>query len=322
MGARLNAEPGLAGLARLIDGYLEVWGDRAPRELQLERPSYRDEPLPLLWAVRSLVSASSTVEDRADPHATRRVSRRLLAHPTGPLRLAVFWILLRATRRHIRRREEMRLARGQVFAVGRRIFRRLGEVMSEQGVLERPDDVHYLTVDELRGMTRGTAVVGDPRTLVGLRRAQYDDYASRPRLPSRFETRGLISDPLDLDPPAPATGAGQEARAWRGIGAAHGRARGPCLVVHDPSKVTLVPGQIIAARTTDPGWVPVLVGAAGLLVEQGSLLSHSAIVARELGIPTVVGLAGLLDVVRTGDILELDGSTGDVTLQAPMEGAG
>jgi pyruvate,water dikinase len=321
MRARLDAEPELAGLARLIDGYLEAWGDRAPRELQLERPSYRDEPLPLLRAIRSLVSASATTGKRVEPHATRRVRRRLLVHPMGPLRLAVFWVLLRATRRHIRAREEMRLARGQVFAVGRRIFRRLGEVMSEQGVLELPDDVHFLSVDELRGMTRGTAVIGDPRALVRLRRAQYDDYASRPRLPSRFETRGLIGDPLDLIAPAPPTEADQEARAWRGIGAAPGRVRGPCLVVHDPSTVTLVPGQVIAARTTDPGWVPVLVGAAGLLVEQGSLLSHSAIVARELGIPTVVGLAGLLDVVRTGDILELDGSTGEVKLEAPLEGA-
>jgi pyruvate,water dikinase len=80
--------------------------------------------------------------------------------------------------------------------------------------------------------------------------------------------------------------------------------------------VTLAPGHIIAAHTTDPGWVPLLVGAAGLLVEQGGLLSHSAIVARELGIPTVLGLAGLLDVVRTGDIVELDGATGEVTLLA------
>jgi phosphohistidine swiveling domain-containing protein len=319
--ARLGAEPGLAGLARLIDGYLQAWGDRAPRELQLERSSYRDDPLPLLRALRSLVENPPTAGGRADRRTARRVARRLLAHPVGPARVAVFWILLQATRRHIRRREEMRLARGQVFAVGRRIFRRLGEVLTQERVLDRPGDVHYLTVDELRGLTRGTAVLGDPRALVRLRRAQYDDYASRPQLPSRFETRGLITDPLDFEIPPSATEAARGTRTWRGIGAARGRARGPCLVVDDPSEVVPAPGHVIAARTTDPGWVPVLVGAAGLLVEHGSLLSHSAIVARELGIPTVVGLPGLLDVVRTGEIVELDGSTGDVRVQAPVPGA-
>jgi pyruvate,water dikinase len=81
-----------------------------------------------------------------------------------------------------------------------------------------------------------------------------------------------------------------------------------------------MPGRIIATRTTDPGWIPLLVGAAGLLVEQGSLLSHSAIVARELSIPMVVGLPGLLDVVQSGDILSFDGSTGDVWLEAGAAG--
>jgi pyruvate,water dikinase len=92
-------------------------------------------------------------------------------------------------------------------------------------------------------------------------------------------------------------------------------------VVVDPAQADIESGRIVAARSTDPGWVPLLVGAAGLLVEQGSLLSHSAIVARELGIPTVVGLAGLLEVVRTGDLVELDGATGLVTLVARRDGA-
>ncbi len=319
--ARLDAEPELAGLSALIEGYLETWGDRSPRELQLERPSYRDDPLPLLRAVRSLVSASSTGREGVAVQAALHVRRRLLTRQLGLLRVAVFSVLLRATRRHIGWREEMRLARGQVFGVGRRIFRRLGEALSDQGALERPEDVHYLSLDELRGMITGTAVVGDPRALVRLRRAQYDDYASRPRLPSRFETRGLVVDPLGLDPsigtPAPNRGL----RAWKGIGTSNGRARAPCLVVRDPTQVTLMPGHIIVARTTDPGWVPILVGAAGLLVEQGSLLSHSAIVARELGIPMVVGLDGLLDLVRTGDVLELDGSTGEVRMETALDGA-
>jgi pyruvate,water dikinase len=319
--ALLDTEPGLAGVAALINGYLDRWGDLAPRELQLERPTYRDDPVPLLRALQALVGAPPVEEPGSSVHARARIRGRLLAHPRGPIRLLVFLALLGATRRHIRWREEMRLDRGQVFGVGRRIFRRIGEVLAEQGTLEHPEDVHYLSVHELRGMIRGTAVVGDPRGLVRMRRGLYEDYAVRARLPTRFETRGPITDPLAIHPPAGPTAptaptTPTPVRAWSGIGAAQGRVTGPCLVVRDPAAVTLLPGHIIAAHTTDPGWVPLLVGAAGLLVEQGGLLSHSAIVARELGIPTVLGLAGLLDTVRTGDMVELDGATGEVTLLA------
>lgn len=319
--ARLAGEPGLAGASVLIDGYLARWGERAPRELQLERQSYSDDPMPLIRALRVLVSDPPERQADASIPAAAEVERRLRAGRLGGLRLAAFTRLLRATRRHIRWREELRLLRGQVFGVGRRIFRRLGEVLHERGVLERAEDVHYLTLDELEGLVRGTGVPGVLRSLVRLRRERYEDYASRPRLPSRFETRGTLTDPLAIEPLAPLGAPARGVAAWRGIGAARGRVKAPCLVVEDPARSELLPGRIVVARTTDPGWVPILVGVAGLLVEQGSLLSHSAIIARELGIPTVVGLAGLVDQVRTGEVLELDGSTGEVTLVARAEGA-
>jgi pyruvate,water dikinase len=89
-------------------------------------------------------------------------------------------------------------------------------------------------------------------------------------------------------------------------------------VVLEPTLAEPPAGRVIVARSTDPGWVPLLAGAAGLVVEQGSLLSHSAIVARELGLPAVVRLPGLLDRVHDGDILELDGSTGEVRLERAL----
>lgn len=315
---RARTDPGLAGLAKLIDGYLAAWGDRSPRELQLERPTYRDEPAALIRALRPLVACSPGVDRRRVTLAGRRVRRRLLAHPLGVVRLAVLWVLLRATRRHIRWREELRLERGRVFGAGRLIVRDLGAALWRDGVLEHPEDVHYLTLPELRGLLRGTETHDDPREVVRRRRARYAGYAELPRLPSRFETRRPITDPLPIvAAPGGTTVASTDPAqcAWTGIGASVGRVRGTALVVLDPTQVEPQPGRIIVARSTDPGWVPILVGAAGLAVEQGSLLSHSAIVARELGLPTVVRLPGLLDRVRDGDVLELDGSTGEVRLE-------
>jgi rifampicin phosphotransferase len=311
---RLASDVELDGLDQLVGGYLATWADRAPRELQLERSSYRDDPLPLLRTLRSLVSAPAASQATIGRAPTLESRRRLLAMPRGRLRFAIFSFLLRATRKHVRWREEMRLARGQIFGIGRRLFKDLGVGLRDLGVLEQPDDVHYLSLSELRGLIHGTTVIGDPRDLVSRRRREYEAYAHSPRLPSRFETVGIVAEA-----PVPRAREGTVTppdgpRMLRGTGVAAGKTRGQCAVVHDPSLDTPEPGRIIATRTTDPGWIPLLVGAGGILVEQGSLLSHSAIVARELGIPMVVGLVGLLDVVRTGDIAEFDGSTGEVWL--------
>ena len=313
--AELDGDPGLRGLAILVDDYLEAWGDRAPRELQLERPSFREDPLPLLRALRSLVDAPPPPHAQSLGDARREVRRRLHAQPLGSVRHATFALLVRATRRHIGWREEMRLARAQVFGVGRRIVRRLGEGLRDEGVLERADDVHYLSLDELRRLISAASTIGDPQARIRLRRRQYRGYAARPRLPARFETRGPLADRIETFPTAGPSPGRIGLRDLAGVGASAGRVRAPCIVVDDPTKVAVPRGCIVVARTTDPGWVPILVGAAGLLVEHGSLLSHSAIVARELGIPLVVNIPGLLELVRTGDVIELDGSSGHVRIE-------
>jgi pyruvate,water dikinase len=86
-------------------------------------------------------------------------------------------------------------------------------------------------------------------------------------------------------------------------------------VIRDPRRESLTPGEILVARHTDPGWIAVFSNASAIVVERGSLLSHSAIVARELGIPCVVGLKGATDWIATGDRLIVDGATGVVRKQ-------
>jgi pyruvate,water dikinase len=83
-------------------------------------------------------------------------------------------------------------------------------------------------------------------------------------------------------------------------------------VILDPRAAAIEAGEILVAPRTDPGWIMLFPAAAGLLVEHGSLLSHSAIVAREMGIPAIVSIAGVTAWVQTGDWLEMDGATGVV----------
>ena len=88
--------------------------------------------------------------------------------------------------------------------------------------------------------------------------------------------------------------------------------RGPARVIRSPENAEIHPGEILIAERTDPGWVMLFASAAGLVIEHGSLLSHAAIVARELGIPAVIGVTGACRWLADGDIVELDGATGTV----------
>ena len=96
-------------------------------------------------------------------------------------------------------------------------------------------------------------------------------------------------------------------------GCSAGQITAKARVIRDPRTQSLTPGDILVARHTDPGWIAVFSNASAIVVERGSLLSHSAIVARELGIPCVVGLKGATQWVKDGDVLQVDGATGLVS---------
>jgi pyruvate,water dikinase len=212
----------------------------------------------------------------------------------------------------------MRLARGRVFGVGRRIFDVLGHRLAEAGLIDIPGDIHYLDIEELRWMLRATGTLpGGAHEVVRSRRELFAAYRSSPPPPDRFEAVGPRMQPAVGSglAPTPGSTAGQ----LIGVGAAPGRVRAPIVVVRRPELAHDVAGRIVAARSTDPGWLPLMVSAAGLLVERGSLLSHSAIVARELRLPTIVGIPNLIERLHDGAVVEMDGSTGVVLLNGSTE---
>ena len=86
-------------------------------------------------------------------------------------------------------------------------------------------------------------------------------------------------------------------------------------MVHNPADAGDIQGKVLIAETTDPGWVFLMVSAAGLVVEQGSLLSHTAIIGRELGVPTVVGVEGATELIRNGQLIQVNGQTGEIVFE-------
>jgi pyruvate,water dikinase len=226
------------------------------------------------------------------------------------------WVL-RHTRRLVAQRENLRFERTRVFDAARSIFLAMGERLSRDGVINSSRDVFWLTKDELFDFVRGTAVDADLRGVVRQRRNSWAAYRESD-VADRFETHGSPyvgnNYAADQQPVEPLT-----EPVLRGTGCCAGRVTALALVVTDPREVTHLEGRILVAERTDPGWTPLFPLAAGILVARGSLLSHSAIVARELGKPAVVAIPGLMEQVRTGDLVSFDGSTGEISVVRSAE---
>ncbi len=304
-----------AEVARALNDYLERFGERCRDELKLESPTLHDDPSPLLRAIGqyALGIQSGRTPSKPEPEtqlrreAEERVRRALYRQP---LRRVLFnWVLAHA-RTRVRTRENLRFERTRVFGRARMIALEIGKRLAALDVLEQPRDVFYLEWDEMLGYVEGRATTTDLAGLVTVRRREFEAHVHAAEPAERFETRGVPyrghAFTAAQEQPLP------EGDHCSGTGCCPGIVRGPVRVIRDPRDARIQHGEIIVAERTDPGWVMVFPSAAGLLVERGSLLSHSAIVARELGLPTIVALPGLTRWLKDGDWVEMDGASGAV----------
>jgi pyruvate,water dikinase len=161
------------------------------------------------------------------------------------------------------------------------------------------------------GYAEGT---GTTQNICALARLRKNEYAGFKRLPyDRFETYDCFSL-SERHSAQTEKGGSLGGGGLTGLGCCPGIVRGRARVITEPSGAVILPGEILVAERTDPGWIMLFPVAAGVLVEYGSLLSHAAIVVREMGIPAVVSVRNLLREVQTGDLIEFDGEKGLVRI--------
>ena len=320
----VRAEIGrISAFRDLYEEYLERFGDRCLEELKLESPTLFDDPLTLMRSVGQLarrlaegglripVSHEAAIRRAAEERVHTALRWRLL-------RRVLFGWVLRNARARVRDRENLRFERTRVFGRVRLIMLELGRKFHALDLIDQPRDVFYLEVEECLGHVAGTGTTTDLRGLVALRQAEFDRYREQPSPADRFETYGAVHEGNTFQG-KPVAAQSPEGDRLKGLGCCPGVVRGRARVITDPRHATLKMGDILVAERTDPGWIMLFPSAAGLLVERGSLLSHSAIVAREMGIPAIVSLPGVTRWLHDGDLVELDGSTGIVVRLAAAD---
>ncbi|MBB6344499.1 PEP/pyruvate-binding domain-containing protein [Nonomuraea muscovyensis] len=297
----LDADPLPASFAARLEAFLAEYGHRETASpLLVTPPTWADAPETVLGMIRMLAAGPPAGAQTG----TAGALDRLLARPRlrrSPARRARMLRRVEAARAGVAFREDSHFFFTMPLPVLRRSLLELGRRLRDAGVLDEPEDVFHLRLEELEA-------VGDLAT-AGREHLDRLRATALARAAKREELAGVrLIDPAAVFPPRPAEGA-----LVSGTPASGGRATGPVKVIRDPARFgDLAPGDVLVCPYTNPSWTPLFQRAAAVVVDTGGSASHAAIVAREYGIPAVMGTGGGTSVLADGLLVAVDGDTGHV----------
>ncbi|MGJ5819908.1 PEP/pyruvate-binding domain-containing protein [Paludibaculum fermentans] len=291
--------------------FLTRYGHRAVAEIDLGVPRWADDPTHILGVLSNYLRLDQT---EASPDA-------VFARGAAEAEAMIEKLAARARRRGLLRGALVRFALGRarqlcglreipkyyailVLAAARRELLRVGRELSRQSRIQTPSDVFFLNLSEAREALMGRDVLA----LIEERQRTHEVELRRKRIP-----RILLSDGTEPEMRITETAS---ANSLAGTPASAGSVTGIARVVLDPVGARIEPGGILVAPSTDPGWTPLFLTAGGLVMEMGGANSHGAVVAREYGIPAVVGVPEATVRIRNGQKVTVDGAAGTVSIVA------
>ena len=284
-----------------FDAYIQKYGDRNLEELKLESLTFRTNPELLEEKIQ---------EYRTDLKKLDKMYKKLInSDPKDYIEEdAITKNIIKKCMRGIKNREISRLNRSRIFGMVRSMFLKLGQIYEEQGLIENYRDIFYLNIEEVNNLAEHKENMKD---IVNKRKDDYKLYEYLPAYTriifmgkefdkhhTNVNTKRFYSNNNEL----------------RGIPCSNGKVKGEALVINNVNEIKDVKNKILITKMTDPGWVFLLATAKGIIAEKGSLLSHTAIISRELKIPSIVGVNNLLNTIESGDIIEMDGTTGIINI--------
>ncbi|MFC6766618.1 PEP/pyruvate-binding domain-containing protein [Natrinema soli] len=293
-----------------FEEFLDEFGYRATGEIDISRPRWRDDPSVLLETVRANLDHGESGEHREHVRrmerealdAAKRLEQRADNGLFGSARKRLVHRFIRTYRAYIQTREYPKQGLAHIFTAWHETLRDAGDLLVTEGILNSSDDVWFLRKGELFAALDGDSIAVD----IDARRAAFDRYAALdapPVLTSEGEAPSADIEREDVPDDA-----------LVGTGVSGGIVEGSARVVHDPAEETIEKDEILIAPSSDPGWTPLFLNAAGIVVEVGGRLSHGALVAREYGLPGVVSVPEATRRIKTGQRVRIDGTRGTVEI--------
>ncbi len=313
-------QAGAPAVLTAIEDHLEQYGDRSLAELKFETATFREDPMSFVQVVIAYAQSRAfrEVSDIEEGDLRIAAERQLYAVCTG-IRRPIARYVLHKVRQFVVAREYTRLNRARYYGVIRSIYRRIAENWQRRNVIVDAGDIFYLEHSEVCEVIAGRSSA-NIQEIVSHRKA---DAKAKTRCRPRH--RMWLKGDVELND-VPQESEVEVKRSYAptlvGTGCCPGKARAECAIILDPLEAKGVDGKILVAENTDPGWAFLIMKAKGLIMEKGSMLSHTAIIGREMGIPTIVGVQGATKLISAGAELEMDGSSGVIRVVDEVESRG
>lgn len=308
-----NAIRKRADISAQIDSYIMHYGARTMDELKLETETMFEKPEMLLDMIKQYLTMENELSAYRPDEADDEAREKELYSCCGFFKRPFLKLLVRLTKFFVRNRESLRLRRTYIYSIVRKIFLRMGANFVSQGILENARDIFYLHKDEVfRYGESGCKDISAIRTRIKKRKAEMEENKKK----TTYERMYFYGD-VTAENMIPIYSRQEIAHSADGLlsGVAGGGkvVVGRVKYVEDPTDAD-VKGRILMAKRTDPGWTVLFPMADAVIIERGSVLSHSAVVAREMGLTLVVGIRGLTDAVKDGMLVKVDGINGTVEI--------
>lgn len=303
---------------QMVLDYIDRYGFRCMSEMKLEQKDLHLEPGLFFVFLKNLINCGQTdlVEYEKREKDIRINAENLLEKNISGLKKIIYKWSLKHARKAVMNRENTRFCRTRIYGVVRSMFYAIGEDFTKSNIIDKKEDIFFLSFTELRGSFEGTNSVQNLRALIEVRKKEYENYKDIEPAP-RFITRGPVywhnvhierSEEIKFDESSLLP------NQMRGTPCSPGEIIGIIKVIMGPDDDMVLNGEILVTDRTDPGWIPLYPSLSGLLVERGGLLSHSAIVAREMGLPTIVGIKGLTKKLKSGMKVKMNGESGMIEI--------
>ena len=299
------------------EGFLKKWdefmahhGHHCRGEMELFNPRWYETPDYVLLTVRNYLSSFSQIDPIQNYHdhirECEQLTNRCRQQLKNPAKRLIFNYLVHRAQQGVIFRENWKSEAVRYTAALRSILLELGQRLDNKSILDNADDIFFLKYQEVQSVVQGNADF-DVRKVIAQRRAEYEKNKSvtPPHVViGRFNPDKYIPDAVDTN-----------IKVLNGLAVSSGVVSGKARVIlRADTNEQVLPGEILVAPFTDPGWTPYFMPAAAIVMDIGGMLSHGSIIAREYGIPAVVNVGPATKIIKTGQTIQVDANRGEVRI--------